>query len=260
MTATVLTTETDGVLEITLNRPDRLNAFTVELHAGLRAAMDRAEAPEIRAVLLTGAGRGFCAGQDLGERDPAAAPRDSGDTLRSTYNPLIARIRALEKPVIAAVNGVAAGAGANLALACDIVLAAKSASFIQAFAKIGLIPDAGGTWVLPRLVGEARAKAIMLTGAPVTADQAESWGMIWRAIPDDALMTEARAMGATFAKAPTFALGQTKLAVQAGATNDLAAQLEDEASRQSRCGFSPDFAEGVAAFKEKRQPAFKGVL
>ncbi|MFT4792155.1 MAG: 2-(1,2-epoxy-1,2-dihydrophenyl)acetyl-CoA isomerase [Paracoccaceae bacterium] len=260
MTATVLMTENDGVLEITLNRPDRLNAFTAELHEGLRDAFARAEAPEIRAVILTGAGRGFCAGQDLGERRsaPGDGPRDAGDSLRANYNPLILRIRALEKPVIAAVNGVAAGAGVNLALACDIVLAAKSASFIQAFAKIGLIPDAGGTWTLPRLIGEARAKALMLTAQPITADQAAEWGMVWKSVPDEFLMAEARAMAASFAAAPTFALGQAKLALQASSTNTLAEQLEEEASRQSHCGFSPDFAEGVAAFNEKRPPVFKG--
>jgi len=175
-----------GVLELVLNRPDKLNAFTPEMHMALRAQIDRAaQDGAVRAVLLTGAGRGFCAGQDLGERDPRkAGPKpDLGATIGTYYNPLIRAIRALPKPVVAAVNGVAAGAGANIALACDIVLASDMARFVQSFAKLGLVPDAGGSWALPRLLGEARAKALALTGEPLSATQAADWGLIWRAVP-----------------------------------------------------------------------------
>lgn len=255
---TVIASQDGGVLEITLNRPEVLNSFTEEMHADLREAFALAETSAVRAVLLTGAGRGFCAGQDLGARAASSGKPDLSDSLRRNYNPLIARIRALEKPVICAVNGVAAGAGVNLALACDIVLAARSARFIQAFAKIGLVPDAGGTFTLPRLIGEARAKALMLTAEPLGAEQAEAWGMIWRAVDDEALMEEARALAVRLAGAPTFGLGQTKIAIHASADNDLAAQLEHEATAQKRCGTSPDFMEGVRAFIEKRPPVFTG--
>ena len=259
MTGTVLTERRGAVLEITLNRPDVLNAFTDELHEDLRAAVTLAEDPEVRAVILTGAGRGFCAGADLNSRRPVPGEkRDLAASLRDNYNPLILRIRALEKPVIAAVNGAAAGAGANLALACDIVLAAKSAKFLQAFARIGLVPDAGGTYTLPRLVGEARAKALMLLAEPITAEQAQSFGMVWQVHEDDALMDAARAMADRLANAPTFGLAQAKGLIQASGGNTLEEQLEAEAAAQFRCGNSHDFEEGVMAFLEKRPAAFTG--
>ena len=250
-----------GVLEITLNRPDRLNSFNDEMHVAMAECMDMArDDGRCRAVLLTGAGRGFCAGQDLSARDPAkmSGPPDLGDTLTRFYNPLIRRIRALEKPIVCAVNGVAAGAGANLALACDIVLAARSAKFIQSFARVGLIPDAGGSWMLPRLIGEARAKAIAMTAEPVTADRAEHWGMIWKACDDAELMGEARALAARLAAGPTFGLGLMKGLIQAAAGQELDAHLDLEARTQREAGFSADYAEGVRAFLEKREPKFGG--
>nr|WP_245304194.1 2-(1,2-epoxy-1,2-dihydrophenyl)acetyl-CoA isomerase PaaG [Hoeflea olei] len=248
-------------MELTLNRPDRLNAFNDEMHVALAGFLDMArDDVRCRAVLLTGAGRGFCAGQDLGARDPAKmdGPPDLGDTIARFYNPLIRRIRTLEKPVVCAVNGVAAGAGANLALACDIVLAARGAKFIQSFARVGLIPDAGGSWMLPRLIGEARAKAIAMTAEPVTADRAEHWGMIWKSCDDAELMGEARALGAKLAAGPTFGLGKTKSLIQAAAGQVLDDHLDLEAATQRDCGFHADYAEGVRAFLEKREPEFGG--
>jgi 2-(1,2-epoxy-1,2-dihydrophenyl)acetyl-CoA isomerase len=250
-----------GVAEITLNRPDKLNSFNEAMHRALRTALTAAHADvSCRAVILTGAGRAFCAGQDLGDRDPRKmqGPPDLGDTLTRFFNPLIADIRSLDKPVICAVNGVAAGAGANLALACDIVLAADSARFIQSFAKVGLIPDSGGSWLLPRLIGEARAKAIAMTALPVSARQAQSWGMIWQVVPDEDLLAEARRLARELAQGATFGLGLTKQAIQAAATNTLAQQLELEATAQARAGRSPDYAEGVAAFLQKRAAKFTG--
>ena len=256
---TILARETEGVLTITLNRPDRMNAFTEEMHLALRAALNRARTDEaVRAVLLTGAGHGFCAGQDLGERDPRKGRADLGYTIGNYYNPLIRQIRALEKPVVCAVNGVAAGAGANIALACDLVLAAESARFIQAFAKLGLVPDAGGSWFLTRLLGEARAKALALTAEPLSAAQAVEWGLIWKAVPDDALMRDAEALAARLAAGPTLGLGLTKRAIQAGSANPLDAQLELELEYQRRAGYSDDYAEGVTAFLDKRKPVFRG--
>ncbi|QDC10374.1 2-(1,2-epoxy-1,2-dihydrophenyl)acetyl-CoA isomerase [Oceanicola sp. D3] len=243
-------------VEITLNRPEKLNSFNEEMHLALRAALE--SAAEARAVLLTGAGRGFCAGQDLGDRDPAKmeGTPDLSQTLTNFYNPLVRQIRALPCPVICAVNGVAAGAGANVALACDIVLAAQSAKFIQSFGKIGLVPDSGGTWSLPHLVGMARAKALALTAEPLPAETAADWGLIWKALPDDALMPEARALAEKLANGPTHGLGQIKQALHAAITNTMDEQLDLEAETQKRCGAHPDYAEGVAAFLQKRAPNF----
>tara|TARA_R110002020_G_scaffold34066_32_gene103924 strand:- start:342 stop:1133 length:792 start_codon:yes stop_codon:yes gene_type:complete len=261
MSEPVLHSWNGSVLEITLNRPDRLNSFNDEMHVALADCLDMAHSDKrCRAVLLTGAGRGFCAGQDLSARDPEkmAGPPNLGDTLIQFYNPLIRRIRTLEKPIVCAVNGVAAGAGANVALACDIVLAARSARFIQSFSRVGLIPDAGGSWMLPRLVGEARAKAIAMTAEPVPAEKAAEWGMIWQAIEDGELMTQARAMAEKLAAGPTFGLGRMKTLMQAAAGQHLDAHLDLEAQYQRECGFSADYAEGVRAFLEKRDPEFGG--
>jgi 2-(1,2-epoxy-1,2-dihydrophenyl)acetyl-CoA isomerase len=258
----------DGILaqdhgtwtEITLNRPERLNAFNDTMHAALRTQIEGARNRGTRAILLTGAGRGFCAGQDLGDRDPAKmdGPPDLSKTILTWYAPLIRLIRSLEFPVVCAVNGVAAGAGANIALACDIVLAAEGAKFIQSFAKVGLVPDAGGSFSLTHLLGEARAKALALTATPLSATQAAEWGLIWKAIPNDALMDEARALTAGLADGPTLGLGLTKMAIQAAATNTMDQQLDLEAQYQKTCGESPDYAEGVAAFLAKRAPKFTG--
>lgn len=261
MSDTILIDRHAGWVEITLNRPDRRNALNEDMHRALRAAMEDAVGDEsCRAILLTGNGKGFCAGQDLGDRDPRRmdGPPDLSDTLNRYYNPLIRLIRGARKPVVCAVNGVAAGAGANIALACDIVLAAESARFIQAFAKIGLVPDAGGSWILTRLLGEARAKALALTGEPVTATTAAEWGLIWKACPDDALMAEARALADGFAKGPTVGYALTKELIHAAAANALDAQLDMEAEYQGRAGRTPDYAEGVMAFMDKRAPAFSG--
>lgn len=261
MSETVLISWRGSVLEMTLNRPDRLNSFNDEMHVAMAAALETADRdPRCRAVLLTGAGRGFCAGQDLDARNPDKmdGPPDLGATLNDFYNPMIRKIRGLEKPVVCAVNGVAAGAGANLALACDIVLAARSAKLIQSFARVGLVPDAGGSWMLPRLIGEARAKAIAMTAEPVQADKAEAWGMIWRAVEDDALLADARALAARLAAGPTEGLGRIKQLIQAAAGQELDAHLDLEAETQRQAGHSADYAEGVRAFLEKRDPDFGG--
>lgn len=249
-----------GFRIITLNRPDRLNAFTESMHIALKAAVEQAETDkDCRALLLTGAGRGFCAGQDLNER--VAANGDiivPGEALEKYYNPLVSKLRALPFPVIAAVNGIAAGAGCNVALACDIVLAAKSATFAQVFARIGLIPDAGGTWILPRLVGQARARGLALLAEPLGAEKAEAWGLIWKAVDDDALMTEAEALCAHFATAPTYGLGLIKQALEASESNDLQTQLDLERKLQRQAGSHEDYKEGVRAFLAKRKPVFSG--
>lgn len=258
---TILTDLQDGVAFVTLNRPDKLNSFNVEMHEALAAALEFAAGePACRAVLLTGAGRGFCAGQDLSDRQvkPGDEPYDLGQTIEAYYNPLVRRLRALPKPVVIAVNGVAAGAGANLALHGDIVLAARSARFIQAFSKIGLLPDSGGTWLLPRLLGEARGRALAMLAEPLSAEQAEAWGLIWKAIDDDKLMAEATVMAKSLAAGPTQSYAAIKQAMFAAATNTLDAQLDLERDLQRKLGLSPDYREGVAAFMEKRPPRFTG--
>jgi 2-(1,2-epoxy-1,2-dihydrophenyl)acetyl-CoA isomerase len=244
-----------GYRLLTLNRPERLNALTLEMAEALLAALDEAEADSsCRAVLLTGAGRGFCAGQDL-HAITGAAPAEIG-ALLDRYHPLIRRLRGLPMPVVCAVNGIAAGAGANLALACDIVVAGESASFVQAFARIGLIPDCGGTWFLPRLVGLARARALTLLAEPLPAATAAEWGLIWRALPDSALTGEAEALAARLAAGPATALAMTKRALNLATGNDLDAQLDIERRFQEEAASSPDHAEGVRAFLEKRPPHF----
>ncbi len=260
MTEAVLSTLSDGVLTLVLNRPDKLNAFTGDMHLSLRAGIQRAhDEAKIRAVLLTGAGHGFCAGQDLRERKAGPdGPPDLGYTIGTFYNPTIRLIRSLPKPVVCAVNGVAAGAGASIALACDIVLAAASARFVQSFAKIGLGPDAGGSWHLVRRLGEARAMALALTAEPLSAQQAADWGLIWKVVADEYLMTEARALAASLAAGPTFGLGLTKQLIHAAAEGTFDVQLDRERDCQQAAGRSKDYAEGVSAFLEKRSPVFRG--
>ena len=259
--APVLVEARAGFRKLTLNRPDRLNAFDEAMHRALMAALLAAEADrDCRAILLTGAGRGFCAGQDLSDRmqEEGGEPPVLGRTIEAFYNPLIRKLRALELPVVCAVNGVAAGAGANIALACDIVLAARSAKFVQAFAKIGLVPDSGGTWLLPRLVGQARATALAMLAEPVTADEAQAWGMIWRTVDDAMLMAEAEKLAAHLATQPTAGLALIKQALNASAANPLDRQLDLERDLQRQAGRTPDYAEGVRAFMEKRPPVFQG--
>jgi 2-(1,2-epoxy-1,2-dihydrophenyl)acetyl-CoA isomerase len=250
-----------GAARLTLNRPERLNSFTVQMHGEVAEALERVEAdPEIRALLITGAGRGFCAGQDLADRAvaPGGEAVDLGESLERFYNPLIRRLTGLPKPIVCAVNGVAAGAGANIAFACDLVLAAKSARFIQSFAGLGLIPDSGGTWVLPRLTGQARALGMALTGEPVGAEKAEAWGLIWKAVEDDQLMEEAEALLARFATGPTRGLARTKLMIRTSWSRTLDQELELQRDVMRELGRTADYQEGVAAFSEKRPPRFEG--
>ncbi len=252
----------DGYAAITLNRPDRLNSFNLDMHQRLREALGEVKhRADIRALLLTGAGRGFCAGQDLSDRvvKADAEPIDLGYTISTHYNPLIRTLRELPKPIVCAVNGVAAGAGANIALACDIVIAARAASFIQAFCKIGLVPDSGGTYFLPRLVGTARALGLALLGDKLPAEEAVRWGLIWKCVDDAQLMDEARALAAQLAAGPTKGLGDIKRALYASAGNTLDAQLELERDLQRELGRTDDYREGVQAFMEKRAPEFKGL-
>jgi 2-(1,2-epoxy-1,2-dihydrophenyl)acetyl-CoA isomerase len=256
----VLVEKREGYRVLTLNRPDRLNSFNEATHERLMAALVEAEADETcRALLLTGAGRGFCAGQDLSNRvfEPGVVP-DLTRTIERWYNPLVRKLRALPMPIVCAVNGVAAGAGANIALSCDIVLAARSAKFIQAFAKIGLLPDSGGTWFLPRLVGAARARGLALLAEPLPADKAEEWGLIWKAVDDESLIIEAVKLVEHLATQPTIGLALTKRALDAASTNTLDQQLDLERELQSEAGRTPDYAEGVTAFFAKRAPAFTG--
>jgi len=251
---TVLKAHKDGVLQLTLNRPGRLNAFTGAMLAELRSALETGAAdPACRVVVLTGAGRAFSAGQDLSEGVP-----DAASLLEGAYNPLIKLISTMPKPVVAAVNGIAAGAGANLALAADLVYAARSASFLEAFARIGLIPDAGGTWILPRLVGAARARGLAMLAEPLPAEKAEAWGLIWKVVDDDKLAAEVDMVAGKLALAPTYGLALTKRALAASSRNSLADQLDLERELQARAGASPDGVEGITAFLEKRTPKFSG--
>jgi 2-(1,2-epoxy-1,2-dihydrophenyl)acetyl-CoA isomerase len=251
----------DGVMLITLNRPEVLNSFNRRMADELVAALHEAGTDAaVRAVLLTGSGRAFCAGQDLAEvlpRDGRPTP-DLGDVVRQQYNPIIRAVRTLEKPVVCAVNGVAAGAGANLAFACDITVAAEGASFIQSFTKIGLIPDSGGTFILPRIVGLQRAAALTMLGDKLTAEKALEWGLVYECVPPATLLDTTRALALRLAAMPTRALGLTKRGFNAGVAHDLDTQLELEEELQRDAGRTHDYAEGVRAFTEKRQPRFEG--
>ena len=254
---TILFEQANGVARITLNRPDRLNSFTAAMHAELRDALTNLG--EARVVVLTGAGRGFCAGQDLNDR--AVAPGeavDLGETVEDSWNPLVRTLTSLPQPVIARVNGVAAGAGANIALACDIVVAAKSAKFIQSFSAIGLIPDSGGTWVLPRLVGQARALGLALTGEPIAAEKAAEWGLIWKAVDDDTLDAEVDAIAAKLAALPPLGLAAIKDMIRSSWQYSLDEELGRQAGAMRRLGFTQDYREGVAAFLDKRPAKFTG--
>ncbi|HEX4761576.1 MAG TPA: 2-(1,2-epoxy-1,2-dihydrophenyl)acetyl-CoA isomerase PaaG [Sphingomicrobium sp.] len=251
--------ERDGpIARITLNRPDRLNSFTADMHNELKDALETLA--DARVLVITGAGRGFCAGQDLNERAVAADghPVDLGMTVETCWNPLIRRLVALPQPVIARVNGVAAGAGANVALACDMVVAARSAKFIQSFSAIGLVPDSGGTWVLPRLVGQARAMGLALTGEPLPAEKAEEWGLIWKCVDDEALDAEVDAIAAKLASLPPLGLTAIKKRIRESWSHTLDQELNHQRDAMRRLGFSEDYREGVSAFLEKRQPNFVG--
>ena len=246
-----------GVARITLNRPDRLNSFTVKMLEELADALGRLGAA--RVLVLTGAGRAFCAGQDLNDRAVSSDEAvDLGESVEQRYNPLIRRLTSLPIPVIARVNGVAAGAGANIALACDIVIAAKSARFIQSFAAIGLIPDSGGTWVLPRLVGQARALGLALTGEALDAERAASWGLIWKAVDDEMLDAEVNGLASRFAEGPTRGLAAIKRMLRESWGQSLDEALDAQRDAMRALGFSEDYREGVAAFMEKRKPNFTG--
>ncbi|WP_174508848.1 2-(1,2-epoxy-1,2-dihydrophenyl)acetyl-CoA isomerase PaaG [Klebsiella sp. R390] len=261
MDAFILSEVEQGVMTITLNRPDRLNSFNDLMHQQLAACLTQAERDDaVRCLLITGAGRGFCAGQDLNDRnvDPSGPAPDLGLSVERFYNPLVRRLAALPKPVIAAVNGVAAGAGATLALGCDLVLAARSANFVMAFSKLGLVPDCGGSWFLPRVAGRARAMGLALLGEKLSAEQAAQWGMIWQLVEDAELADTSRQLARHLATQPTFGLGLIKKALLASETQGLDAQLDLERDYQRLAGRSDDYREGVSAFLAKRPPQFSG--
>jgi 2-(1,2-epoxy-1,2-dihydrophenyl)acetyl-CoA isomerase len=249
-----------GIARLTFNRPERLNSFNIQMHGEVRAALATLGSSGARVLIVTGAGRGFCAGQDLNDRAvaPGAGPPDLAASIEQYYKPLVLTLRSLPMPVIAAVNGVAAGAGANIAFACDLVIAARSASFVQAFAKLGLVPDSGGTWFLPRLVGTARALGLALLAEKLSAEQAAAWGLIWRCVEDGELTGAVEQLAQHLAAAPTRGLARTKEAIYGSFGRDLAAQLDVERDFQGELGRSADYAEGVAAFAEKRAPRFTG--
>lgn len=257
----ILFTLEGGIARLTLNRPDKLNSFNTAMHEEVHAALDHvASDATVRVLLLTGAGRGFCAGQDLGDRAASANGEraDLGASIERFYAPMVRKLRALPLPVVCAVNGVAAGAGVSVALACDLVLAKRSASFIQSFAKLGLIPDTGGTYFLPRLVGPARALGLAMLGDRLSAQEAANWGMIWRCVDDETFDAEVEALTTKLALAPTLGLAATKQAIYAGMNHALDAQLDLERDTMRRLGYTQDYREGVQAFLEKRIPVFQG--
>jgi 2-(1,2-epoxy-1,2-dihydrophenyl)acetyl-CoA isomerase len=258
---TILFEVSDGVARLTLNRPDRLNSFNVQMHGEVKDALSQLKSnSEARVLVFTGAGRGFCAGQDLGDRAvaPGGQGVDLGDSIENYYKPLVLTLRNLPMPVIGAINGVAAGAGANLALACDLVIASKSASFVQAFSKLGLVPDSGGTWFLPRLLGNARAMGLAMLGDKLPAEQAAQWGLIWRCVEDAEFKNTVDQLATQLAAAPTRGLARTKQAIYESWSHTLEQQLDQERDFQRELGRSQDYAEGVAAFTEKRTPKFTG--
>jgi 2-(1,2-epoxy-1,2-dihydrophenyl)acetyl-CoA isomerase len=258
---TIVFDAAQGIARLTLNRPEKLNAFTAAMHLEVRDALARVRADAtLRVLVLTGSGRGFCVGQDLGDRAvaPGSDAVDLGESVEKFYAPLVHTLQDLPLPIVCAVNGVAAGAGANMALACDIVLAAKSASFIQPFCKLGLIPDTGGTYFLPRLIGPARAKGLAMLGDKLSAEQAERWGLIWKCVEDGDLVKETESLAKGFAAAPTRGIARTKQAINASYANTLAAQLDLERDMMRELGRSKDYREGVHAFLERRTPRFSG--